>query len=58
MTPTPERTPQELEEQAKTSGYGATEGETDEAPDQVLPEEITRERDDREQDDPDRDGHE
>jgi hypothetical protein len=31
------RTPEELEKQAETSGYGATEGETSKAPPQVLP---------------------
>jgi hypothetical protein len=32
-----ETTREELEDQAETSGYGATEGETEEAPSQVLP---------------------
>ena len=31
------RTPDDREKQAEESGYGATEGEAAEAPDQVLP---------------------
>jgi hypothetical protein len=46
-------TAEELEEQAEESGYGAAEGETGDAPEQVLPTEVTGERDDRDDDDRD-----
>jgi hypothetical protein len=35
-------TPEELEEQAEESGYGAAEGESDDAPDQVQRTEVER----------------
>jgi hypothetical protein len=44
-------TPDELEEQAEESGYGAAEGESDDAPDQVQRTEVERARDDYEDDD-------
>lgn len=43
-------TPDELEEQAEESGYGAAEGESDDAPDQVQRTEVERVRDDEDDD--------
>jgi hypothetical protein len=43
----------ELEEQAEESGYGAAEGDSDEAPEQVLPADVTDERRDEESPEPD-----
>lgn len=44
-------TPDELEKEADESGYGAAEGESDDAPDQVQRTEVERGRDDDESDD-------
>lgn len=46
-------TPEELETQAAESGYGAAEGETEDAPDQVQPTEVTRKREEVEDEDED-----
>ena len=43
-------TPDELEEQAEESGYGAAEGESDDVPDQVQRTEVERVRDDEDDD--------